>query len=970
MTNAKEHTYRIPMLDASIIYKFNGLNSGISLFRKVKDTVKGNEKYQPNTAVFNGQLKYCYETCFLEETYMNTFEVKKFSSEAGGQNYTDAIVCVTFDIAYKEYNAFGRIEGYNGSGTLYIRNGYKYDDGYIVISAGDRFQIEDNICIADGSVIAIITGADTENSKLDNALVGSKYFGINADNQYTVIKPFKKIKGTKELREELYENGFSLSKGNGKQIEYVRYKRSAGMSRQGKCYFIRKELYKKMMKWSDFEPGKTQMAAELKKYGLTAAANPVSHEAYTALTLSSIEDKVEIDLRSILFVKDVVCSFPEEVYNVTSDENGNAKAEYSEVTVENIIWDGEALLDKSVFERAGRGGKGMMLLRNRYFKSCAFNTNLQEWFKEVKITDISQLNGFTLAGNIDDVKMIVTESSLKFLKMFDGEFENKIRYWIDRIKNDGGNVFGIVKSEKPTRYMGGKRVRTSYQLINTIGFNEEEAKELLAPVVDYKNKIRSDYKWMKHYLDEFSSASGDDENEDETGFNALNFKKDLVSDILDKYPDFAKTKMYVGFRTDIIKEINSAVRKGRLFPVGTNAVLFGNGIELIRYATDESYRPGRYLIIGEEVSTIYSPYFRKGQRIICARSPHITMGNVLVAENRMDSLYRFFNLTENIVCVNALGDNIQQKLNGCDYDSDVMLITDDNVLTKAAKRDYGKFPVPFNSLEFAPAENLSLADIDRVISENLIGEVVNLSQKLNTIYWTMKNVYQIHIPINADELYKDICILAVLSNTEIDKAKRIYAVDTEKTLKELREKYIKVYGRYFLEPEFWKSININEPGKRGKDYFKDVAASPMAYLYKESFNDRPGKYAKGLSFEEAFGLDYDSISVKPELTEKIIDIAEKTADSYNRAISAMNQNSRKKGRKSAVDTSVQIGAVSAELQNGIRKISKLCKSESIRLAVLREIDKSMKNQSEAKTVQWVLLAGIISQTEKMGNNKI
>ncbi len=35
MTNAKEyakeHTYRIPMLDASIIYKFNGLNSGISL---------------------------------------------------------------------------------------------------------------------------------------------------------------------------------------------------------------------------------------------------------------------------------------------------------------------------------------------------------------------------------------------------------------------------------------------------------------------------------------------------------------------------------------------------------------------------------------------------------------------------------------------------------------------------------------------------------------------------------------------------------------------------------------------------------------------------------------------------------------------------------------------------------------------------------------------------------------------------
>ena len=153
-------------------------------------------------------------------------------------------------------------------------------------------------------------------------------------------------------------------------------------------------------------------------------------------------------------------------------------------------------------------------------------------------------------------------------------------------------------------------------------------------------------------------------------------------------------------------------------------------------------------------------------------------------------------------------------------------------------------------------------------------------------------------------------------------------------------------------------VIMESPGKKGKDYFKDVAASPMAYLYKESFNDRPGKYAKGLSFAEAFNLDYDSISAKPELTEKIIDIAEKTADSYNRAISAMNQNGRKKGRKSAVDTSIQIGTVSAELQNGIRKISRLCKAGSIRHAVLREIDNALENQPEAKTVQWVLLAGI------------
>ena len=34
----------------------------------------------------------------------------------------------------------------------------------------------------------------------------------------------------------------------------------------------------------------------------------------------------------------------------------------------------------SEFERAGYADKGMMLLRNRFFKVCAFNTNLQKWF--------------------------------------------------------------------------------------------------------------------------------------------------------------------------------------------------------------------------------------------------------------------------------------------------------------------------------------------------------------------------------------------------------------------------------------------------------------------------------------------------------------------------------------------------------------------------------------------------------------
>ena len=64
----------------------------------------------------------------------------------------------------------------------------------------------------------------------------------------------------------------------------------------------------------------------------------------------------------------------------------------------------------------------MLLLRARFLKTCAFRTHLQEWFKdnginsEDKAKDV--LNGFTLddKAKVSDIKLVITESSLKYLK--------------------------------------------------------------------------------------------------------------------------------------------------------------------------------------------------------------------------------------------------------------------------------------------------------------------------------------------------------------------------------------------------------------------------------------------------------------------------------------------------------------------------------------------------------------------------
>ena len=537
---AREHSYKIPMLDASVIYRLNASGSGLKLYEKVKNS-KGNEKYKPNTALYSGALKYCLETEKLESVYKEVFRVKSFCSIHNDNRYSDVLISVSFDSTYKEYNVFGKVEGYNGEGKLYVKAGCRYGNGKVIDSNGNEYGITNNICINGDEILAVICYVPVSENRLSES---NRNYTFDKDNNCYSFKFAKTVMSTADLRNQLYDNGFTMLNAKGKPVEYVRYKRSAGMSRVGKCYFIRKEMYKKMTAWSDSQPVKGKLDKELRKYNLTLKPDTVAHEAYTALTLSAIEDLVEIPLDSILFMKDIKgYTYPKAVH--VKSENGNITAGYEEVEISSVLWDGEALLDESVFEQTGRSNKGMMLLRNRYFKSCAFNTKLQQWFKENKIKDISQLNGFTPAANVSQIKMIVTESSLKFLKMIDGEFEDKIRYWVDHIKTDGGNIFGIVKSEKPTKYMGGEYVRTSYQLINTVNITEDEAKALIEPINEFKRNLRNDYRCMKYYLDEFRSDDSDLE------FNPLLYKKKLVSRILDKHPEFTATKMYYGFRNDM-----------------------------------------------------------------------------------------------------------------------------------------------------------------------------------------------------------------------------------------------------------------------------------------------------------------------------------------------------------------------------------------------------------------------------------
>ncbi|MCH5316240.1 MAG: hypothetical protein J1E81_10015, partial [Eubacterium sp.] len=85
-------------------------------------------------------------------------------------------------------------------------------------------------------------------------------------------------------------------------VHYVRYKRSAGSSREGTCLFIDERLYKYMTKWSE--------------RGLKAQSDLASWESYRALSLSGIKGTIDIPLDGILFVQDYKSVFTDEVISV------------------------------------------------------------------------------------------------------------------------------------------------------------------------------------------------------------------------------------------------------------------------------------------------------------------------------------------------------------------------------------------------------------------------------------------------------------------------------------------------------------------------------------------------------------------------------------------------------------------------------------------------------------------------------
>lgn len=912
MDTKKERTYkpiRIMTVDGSFVYsEMNGSNGGSRLTFK-------NDRGHIDPDRFDGVLDMSIDMEKMSAVCAAHKEWgRKFRTHG---DCTTAVINVSFDYSVKDY---------------YIKDkNFFVKDGYVV----DREELTDHVCIVENegekTLIAIeVADADIPGCEdyapveepvsidlLDGVFEFNKDDGKYYVNKKTRSdgttreKPIKTKINRENIRMWLYKNGFDVD-----GVHYVRYKRSAGSSREGHCLFIAEPLYEDMMKWS--------------ACGLDAEsiADQASFQAYTSLTLSSIEKKIYIPKRSILLIKDQKSTFTDSVIRVV--ENGNdLDAAHEEATIENVVWDGEALLDSSVFEENGYSEKGMMLLRNRFFKTCAFNTNLQKWFQDNGITKLSQLNGYhsDTLRSISDVKLVITESSLKYLKFKPEEASVKewFEKWLDNVYTDKKeSKFGVVKTDKPTGPFGNRMVRTNYQLLNTLAMTKDDVDAFLASSLDYLDKIKTDPTYLRYYVNLWVSDYYDG-NADE--ITSDNYRQRLISDIMRRTDDFEKTPFYRNYRNDLCKSLKERLKHGIVLVNGGYHTLFGNGLEFLHAVIDKNYKVDEPLALGD--GEIYTKKFKDGEQLLCARSPHITMGNIFVAKNKYVEEYdKYFNLgaARAIVCVNSIKSNLMQRLNGCDYDSDAMLITDDPTLCRVAAAQDGAFPVPVcdvkpsGKAEYSTSPE-SLAELDVKLSDNKIGEVVNLSQFLNSLYWDM--LHHGAGPDELDPLYLDICKLAVLSGMEIDKAKRIYNVSANVVLSKLRRRKDEYKKDHFdCIPEFFAFITDNFVAETSPDAKLDTAMSFIFDAVKADVSKATGR--KSIPYVSLFELDEKAVDRTGKYSKECKSITEHVAECQKK-ISRINLDAKSKGRSEKALAKEEVNKLFESCKEKIKADDQVCR---------------------------------------------
>lgn len=662
----------------------------------------------------------------LKDELEKELSVKSFSTKDIINLKFDVPITITDKEKYKKYNNYIKD---NKISAKNIRN-ILYKEGFNLTLDKDK----------------TLKGSKKESKKVITDYENRKYILVNKDGEV--------------LKEEDFKT---------ETITYKNWFRSSAKARVGETLFINKKLHNNIVNWQcmgiEFEENKEAMLVEMM--------------AYMSLTSSSIESYINIDPNSILVINDLKSRRLTNCAKVVVEDD-ECIVKNEEDYVENTLFDGQALMDESLF--AGTDA-GMKLLRHHFFKACAFRTNIELFMRDYCIKNSLDYETATVKDRynndikVKDIKIITTENAMKWEKFFEDKAKG-FEVWKNAVNKDK-NLFGICKEDHESKFKN--RQRMSYQMLNTLPVSKEELTNIADYSIKFVNSLKNtDNKAFLQYLKE--------------NINIVN-ANEMIIDLYAKNERFAKTELFKGFKTSIISKLKKTLRRGKLLVEGDNLTVVGNPYLMLLHTVGQVKVDSKgYVSTADETLpvsvdsiTVYTKRFEDKEELSAFRNPHNAPNNIaLFKNNRSKLMDKYFNFSKNIIAVNLIETELQALANGLDQDSDFMFTTNDKNIVKVVKEKvfrHEDYPCIVNCIKEKKKKYINTIENKALIDNSLaVG-------KLDT--GTSSNQAQIAMSLFANSDYKDkelldcVIILSVLAQVSIDNAKRQYDVKLNKEINRL-----------------------------------------------------------------------------------------------------------------------------------------------------------------------------------------
>lgn len=547
-----------------------------------------------------------------------------------------------------------------------------------------------------------------------------------------------------QLRVNFYtaEDGIKIEYEDGEEIYYKPLYRTVGKAKQGAVYFCR---YDKDVPSNERFYDKARNFLRMGKEFPDEKNRIVEIGAYQSLISSNISGKIKINPSNILVIEDEDSYFESDIIRVFSEGSKDlklGKAEYKKENLDkelkkklkNTLWDGQSLIDKSVFDKAyffrpEEEPNGWILCRQHFFKSACFCSDLKQFFLDYCKSHGKDYETFTVKDIwgkkhlVKDIELITTENSLKWMKFSknsDGTYDYQgFKDW-KKLVNNQNQIFGIVKTAHKSRY--GDYQRLSFQMLNCLDINKID--KITEDSIKYLAEL-------KESTDEYvNDLSKDIENCEFIKFLDLhktNYNDyEVLIELCKQDRTFFQSEYFRDRRKQIIYDYTKELKSGRiLLKNSDNLTLVGNPYAMLLKAVKENPLDDPTFKKGpreDGAIECFSSFFNEDTPVSGFRSPFNSRNNLLYMYNikKPDEFKYFIDhdgkslFGKQVLIINCNQTCAQPRANGMDFDSDFAYCTAQEDICNLAKEYAQSYPTIINDIELKRIEPEDQAKIDHI----------------------------------------------------------------------------------------------------------------------------------------------------------------------------------------------------------------------------------------------------------------